>query len=763
MSYFVEREIGGKPLRIESGKIGKQASGACTVRYGDTIVFCAATWGEAREDIDFFPLTMDYREKNYAAGKIPGGFFKREGRPTTKEILTMRLMDRPIRPLFPEGYKKEVAVSALVISADTDNNPDILAMIGASTALTISDIPFQGPTGSLRIGMDEEGRLLFNPSYDETENGRLDLVVSGTRDAITMVECGAKEVIEQEILKVLEEGHEVVKEIIGMIEELQQQCGREKIVVEEQGLPEALLSTLDERYGAELTDAIRVQGKLNRKAAENEIVERMIEDYFPEDAEESESGYSRSEVDACIEKLRIQLERRIITGGRRADNRTFEDIRDIACEVGILPRTHGSSLFTRGETQSLVIATLGTELDEQRIDGLLEERREKFMLHYDFPSFCVGEVWPNRGPKRREIGHGNLARRAVLGVLELNDTFPYTVRVTSDIMESNGSSSMATVCGASLALMDAGVPLRRPVAGIAMGMVKEGDDFYILSDIQGSEDHNGDIDFKVAGTEVGITALQLDCKVKGVSFEILGTALEQAKRGRLHILGKMAEVLAEARDYHSPYAPRVERFMINPEKIGLVIGPSGKTIRQIQDDTGCTIAVIDEGQVSIWGPDEESTLKARDMVETLTEDAEKGKIYEGKVVSIKDFGCFVEIIPGQEGMVHVSELVDGYVQHPSDVVSIGDIINVKCINIDPSGKIKLSAKEAENPELQARAAELPQKESGSGRHGDGRRPGGGRSRRDSGPRRDSGSRRGSKRPLHRGKSTHRDRENTRRD
>ncbi len=715
MVHRVEREIAGRTLSIETGRVARQASGAAVVRYADTVVFCAAVGGEIPADVDFFPLTMDYREKNYAAGKIPGGFYKREGRPTTKEILTMRLMDRPIRPLFPEGYRKEVAVFSIVLSADKENDPDILAVIGASAALSLSHIPFQGPIGACRIGMSPEGEFIINPTYQQVTEGLLDLVVAGTNEAVTTVECGAREVPEDLVLEGIKRGHEIVKTITDMIAELQESCGKEKEQVEPPPFDAELYEHMKSAYGEEIRRAIQTPGKANRKKAEEELTERIVAHYCPEDAVELK--YDPFMVRKIVDKLRREEERALIASGRRADGRAFDEIRPISCEVGILPRTHGSSLFTRGETQALVVVTLGTELDEQVVDGLQEEYTEKFLVHYDFPAFSVGETWPNRGPRRREIGHGNLARRALWPVAPNEDEFPYTIRVNSDILESNGSSSMATVCGGSLALMDAGIPIRRPVSGIAMGMVKEGDQVYILSDIQGSEDHNGDLDFKVAGTDRGITALQLDCKVKGIDYDILSRALRQAREGRLFILERMCEVLPRPRDHHSPYAPRNVQFMINPDKIGIVIGPSGKTVKKIQDQTGCTVAIDDDGRVSIWGPGEEATQRCREMIEALVEEAEVGKVYEGKVVAVKEFGCFVEILPGQDGFLHISELTDGYVERASDVVSVGDRIKVKCIEIGPDGRVKLSKRAVEREEGQTTAA--------STRHGSRSRRGGG--------------------------------------
>ena len=695
----VEKTIGGRTLSIETGRVGKQANGTVLVRYADTTVLCAATVADVREETDFFPLTVDYREKTSAAGKFPGGFIKREGRPTTKEILTARLIDRPLRPLFPEGFLMDTAVQVMVLSADQQNDPDILAMIAASAALAVSDVPFNGPTGSVRMGL-VDGQIVINPTQNELKNSSLDLVVSGTKDAVTMVEAGANEVSEADVLRAITMGHEVIKEIIGLEEELVRQCGKPKIAVPPVPDHSAVLSELRSKYGNLFPPALFTPGKQARKLALDAVTEKILDEIAPETPPEvppppTPGGLDRAALKGLIEKIVEEVERESILQGKRVDGRGYKDIREISIEVGMLPRVHGSALFTRGETQALVVVTLGTGDDEQIVDGLLEEYSEKFMLHYNFPSFCVGETWPNRGPKRREIGHGALAGRALKAVVPPEEKFPYTIRVISDILESNGSSSMATVCGGTLSLMDAGVKIRQPVAGIAMGLVKEGDRCAILSDILGSEDHNGDMDFKVAGTQRGITALQMDIKVSGISEEVMRQALEQAHEGRIHVLREMMKSLDKPRDEVSPYAPKIIIMRIDPEKIGTVIGPGGKMIKKIQDETSSQIEIEDDGTVKIWGTTLASAQSAQAQVEALTEEVKKGRTYQGRVVSIKEFGCFVEVLPGQEGLVHVSELGPGYIQKVADVVKVGDVIRVKCLEIDKQGRIKLSKKAAD--------------------------------------------------------------------
>ncbi|MFQ5655401.1 MAG: polyribonucleotide nucleotidyltransferase, partial [Planctomycetota bacterium] len=649
MRHVVSREVGGRTLTLETGVMAKQANGAVLVRYGDSAVFCAVTAGEPPAHLDFFPLTVDYREKTYAAGKIPGGFFKREGRPTTKEILTARLIDRPIRPLFPEGFRKDISVSAMVLSADRQNDPDILAMIGAFAALSISDVPFKGPLGGVRVGLSGD-RFLINPTHEERESGDLDLVVAGSRDAIMMVECGAREVTEEKMLDGLEEAHRVIRIIADMIGELAELTVKPEM---EWSAPETdteLEERVHELAFSRIKEAIRTPGKMAATHSLSLVRQDVLAELCPEEAIDSGDAPDPKVVKGFFAETNKKAERQLIINEKvRTDGRSFTDIRDINTDFALLPHVHGSALFTRGETQALVTVTLGTSFDEQRIDGLLDEKRETFLLHYNFPAFSVGETWPNRGPRRREIGHGVLAERALTSVLPEHDDFPYTIRLVSDVMESNGSSSMATVCGGTLSLMDAGVQIKRPVAGIAMGLVKEGEEFYILSDILGSEDHHGDMDFKVAGTQRGITALQMDIKISGLDRSILARALEQAREGRLHILREMLKDLQRPREQISPHAPKIIRIQINPEKIGIVIGPGGKMIKGIQEETGATIEIEDDGRVTIWGTSMESAETARAKIEMLTEEVEPGRTYTGRVVSIKDFGCFVEVLPGQEG------------------------------------------------------------------------------------------------------------------
>jgi polyribonucleotide nucleotidyltransferase len=670
------------------------------VRYADTAVFCAVTVAPPRADQDFFPLTVDYREKTSAAGKFPGGFIKREGRPTTKEILTCRLIDRPLRPLFPESFLMDTSVTAMVLSADQQNDPDILAMIAASACIAVSDVPYHGPTGSVRIGLIN-GQHVIMPTQNQLKESQLDLVVSGTRQAVTMVEAGANEVSEEVMLRAIAKAHEVIKEIIDLQDELVRQCGKPKMAVPPLPDHSHIKNDLKQKYENLFAPALRTEGKQARKAAVEAVATKILDEIAPLPPEGTPppavppAGPDRKLLGKLLGSMVEEIERGMILDGRRVDGRGHRDIREIAIDVGLLPRVHGSALFTRGETQAPVVVTLGTGDDEQIVDGLAEEYSEKFMLHYNFPSFSVGETWPNRGPKRREIGHGALAGRALKAVIPPEDKFPYTVRVISDVLESNGSSSMATVCGGTMALMDAGVKIRQPVAGIAMGLVKEGDRVAILSDILGSEDHNGDMDFKVAGTQRGITALQMDIKTTGVSEDVMQTALDQAKEGRISILREMLRSLERPRDEISPYAPKIIQMKIDPEKIGIVIGPGGKMIKKIQEETSSQIEIEDDGTVKIWGTSLESARSAQERIDALTEEVKAGRVYQGRVVSIKDFGCFVEVLPGQEGLVHVSELGQGYVQKVQDVVKIGDVIQVKCLGIDKQGRIKLSKKAAE--------------------------------------------------------------------
>jgi polyribonucleotide nucleotidyltransferase len=679
--------LGASTLSIECGKLAKQANGAAYVRYGDTVVLATACSTEPREGIDFFPLTVDYREYTYAAGKIPGGFFKREGRPTEKEILTSRLIDRPIRPLFPEGFLDETQVIALVLSADSDNNPDVVGLVAGAAALYLSDIPFFAPVGAVRVGL-AEGRLITNPSYTEIKNSLLNLVVAGTEDAIVMVEAGAKEVSEATIIDAIEYAHGEIRRIVAAQKELFAMLGLKKREFTPPARDEALYREVRSKVEEPLHEAMDtskyVKQESHRKIAE--IREALVESYPEDDAEKRR--LAAHYFDALEERL---FRDDVVLKRRRPDHRAFDQVREISCEVGILPRTHGSGLFTRGETQALVTATLGTAEDMQRLDVLEGEAFKRFMLHYNFPPFSVGEVAFLRGPGRREIGHGALAERALINIIPEEPDFPYTIRVVSDILESNGSSSMATVCGGTLALMDAGVPIKAPVAGIAMGLVKEGDQYAILTDIAGAEDHYGDMDFKVAGTKDGITALQMDIKITGITPAIMSEALDQAKAARLHVLGKMLETLAESRTDISAYAPRIYALRINPEKIGELIGPGGKVIRGIIEQTGVKIDVEDDGRVNVAATDEPSASKAMKMIRDLLAEAEVGKTYLGKVVRLADFGAFVEIFPGTDGLLHISEVAEHRIRDVRDELKVGDQLLVKVISVE-GNKVRLSRK-----------------------------------------------------------------------
>jgi polyribonucleotide nucleotidyltransferase len=678
--------VGERELSIEIGKLAKQAHGSALVRYGDTVVLvtaCAAK--EPREGLDFFPLTVDYRENFYAAGKIPGGFFKREGKPSEREVLNSRMIDRPIRPLFPEGYKNETQVIALVLSADTDIDPSMHAIVGASTALYTSSIPFTQPIAAVRVGLIE-GRYYLNPTWTEMKNSRLNLAVAGMEDGIVMVEAGAEEVSEEVMVEALNFGHQAIKQIIGIQKELYAKIQPKKMEVEPSPLDEMIAKKVALAIRTELEDALDTHkhDKLESYALVDAAKKKAVE-LFPE-ADEDTLKMVKRVYDTLKERIfRDQmLEKRL-----RPDRRRFNEIRPIWIETGMLPRTHGSAIFTRGETQALVTATLGTADDVQRMDWLEGEAKKRFMMHYNFPPFSVGEVSPLRGPGRREVGHGALAERALLPIMPPEDTWPYTIRVVSDILESNGSSSMATVCGGTLALMDAGVPIKAPVAGVAMGLVKEGDNYAILSDIAGAEDHYGDMDFKVAGTRDGITALQMDIKIPGVTSHIMSEALGQAKEGRLHILGKMLEAIAEVRTEISQYAPRIYSMKIPTDKIRDVIGPGGKMIRSIIEQTGVKIDVSDDGRVNIASSDGPSANKAIEIISNLTATAEVGKTYLGKVVRIADFGAFVEIFPGTDGLLHISEIAENRIRNVRDALNEGDQVMVKVVGIE-GNKIKLS-------------------------------------------------------------------------
>jgi len=688
--HVVRMEIGGKEISFETGRMARQADGAVLARCGDTVVLATTVSAkQPREKIDFLPLVVDYQEKAYAAGKIPGGFFKREGRPSEKEILTGRLIDRSLRPLFPDNYFYEIQIIVSVLSADQGNAGDFLGIMGASAALTISDIPFSGPVAAVRVGR-VGGKFVINPGYEELESSDLNVVIAGTQDAVMMVEGEAREVPEEVMLEAIDLGHQEVKRSIELQHQLRALVGREKRLVPEENLDSALAMEVKERCLAPLREAILIPNKTRRGERLAEILKEAQERFKLEENPER----TRQVNHTFHEMERDEVRRMILEKGVRADGRGPSDIRSITCEVGVMPRTHGSALFTRGETQSLAVVTLGTADDEQRIDALEGESKKTFMLHYNFPPFSVGETRPMRGPGRREIGHGALAERALRPMIPGKESFPYTLRIVSDILESNGSSSMATVCGGTLALMDAGVPIQAPVAGIAMGLIKEKDRTTILSDILGLEDHLGDMDFKVTGTRQGVTALQMDIKIAGINKEILAEALEQAKEGRLYILGKMLEAIPASRPELSVYAPRILTMTIKKEKIGEVIGPGGKNIRGIIEKTGVKIDIDDTGLIVIASVDAEAARQAMEIIQRMTEEAVVGKIYLGTVRKIMDFGAFVEILPGTDGLVHISQLDDQRVKNVSDVVKEGDEIMVKVLEIDRQGKIRLSRKDA---------------------------------------------------------------------
>ena len=685
----VEVDFHGRPLSIEVGRMAKQADGAALVRYGETVVLVTAVAAkDLKLDTDFFPLTVDYQEKTFAAGKIPGGFFKREGRPSEKEILTCRLIDRSIRPLFAEGLRCETQVIATVLSADRENDPDVVAMLGTSIALHVSDIPFNGPLAGVRIGRID-GRWVMNPTQSLLEQSDVDIFLSGSRDAIVMVEGGAQVVPEEEILEALFAGHEAIQPLLQIQEDIRREIGKPKRHVPLAQLDHAVARRVEDLALTRLRQALEVPEKLERykRIAEvkGEVVPLALAE-FPD---------KQKDIKGAFEELKRNVFRGlVIQKERRIDGRGLKDVRPITCETGVLPRTHGSALFTRGETQALVVTTLGTTSDEQRVDALIGEHFKKFMLHYNFPPFSVGEVKFLRGPGRREIGHGNLAERALVPVLPAEDGFPYTIRIVAEILESNGSTSMATVCGGSLSLMDAGVPVAAPVAGIAMGLIKEGEHVRVLSDILGDEDHLGDMDFKVAGTADGVTSLQMDIKISGVNREVMHQALHQAKEGRLHILGIMNATLPAARTSVSGHAPRIITLRVKPEKIREIIGPGGKVIRGIIEATGVKMDVEDDGTVTIASIDAAASQKAVEMVQRIAAEAEIGKIYKGTVRKIVEFGAFVEILPGTDGLVHISQLAPERVRKVSDVLKEGDEVMVKVLEIDKQGKIRLSRKEA---------------------------------------------------------------------
>ncbi|MHB1203790.1 MAG: polyribonucleotide nucleotidyltransferase [Acidithiobacillus sp.] len=681
-------DFGGNRLTLETGRMARQADGAVLVSIGETVVLVTAVGRrEVKPGQDFFPLTVNYQEKTYAAGKIPGGFFKREGRPSEKETLTSRLIDRPIRPLFPKGFMNEVQVIATVLSVDRDNDPDIAAMVGASAALALSGIPFNGPIGGARVGL-VNGQLVLNPSYRQLAQSQLDLIVAGTRQAVLMVESEASELAEETMLEAVMFGHAGIQPVIQLIEELAAEAGKPRWGWQVAPVDEALRAQLTERAGPALLEAYTLQEKQARSKRLEDIRAAMVAEFAEGDAHQADM------VMHLLKKVETAIVRgRVLDGAPRMDGRDTQTVRPISIEAGILPRTHGSALFTRGETQALVVATLGTKGDEQIIDALQGETRDRFLLHYNFPPFSTGETGMVGSPKRREIGHGRLAKRAIAAVLPTEAQFPYSLRVVSEILESNGSSSMASVCGASLALMDAGVPLKAPVAGVAMGLIKDGERFAVLTDILGDEDHLGDMDFKVAGTEQGITALQMDIKIDGITREIMAQALKQALAGRLHILGLMKGILPEARSGLSDYAPRIITMHINPERIRDVIGPGGKVIRALTEETGTSIDIQDDGTVTIASVDGEAGMTARRRIELLTADVEVGMIYDGKVAKIMDFGAFVTILPGRDGLLHISQISSERVNDVHDHLKEGQAVRVKVLEVDRQGKVKLSMKD----------------------------------------------------------------------
>lgn len=685
--HSFEMQLGGRTLTVENGKMAKQANGAVLVRYGDTVVLVTATASaEPREGVDFFPLTVDYEEKMYAAGKIPGGFIKREGRPSSDAVLCARLIDRPIRPLFPEGFRNDVQIVATVLSVEQDNAPELAAMIGASCALTVSDIPFLGPIAGVRVGRVDDV-FVINPTEEQREKSTLNLTVAGSHDAVMMVEAGANELPEDVILDAILFGHEEIKKIVEFQQEIQSACGKEKREVKLFSVPEEMEKSIREFAEAKLDAATRNPDKLDRDAhiadVKAETMEKFLVDYPEAD----------KEIAYILHKVEKEIVRRMITHEKiRPDGRGVEEVRPVSCEVGLLPRTHGSGLFTRGQTQILTVTTLGSIGDEQIIDGLGPETTKHYLHHYNFPGYSVGEARPMRSPGRREIGHGALAERALIPVIPSIEEFPYTVRLVSEVLESNGSSSMGSVCGSTLSLMNAGVPIKRPVSGVAMGLVKDGDAYTILTDIQGMEDALGDMDFKVAGTELGVTAIQMDIKVAGISREILSSALQQAKRGRAFILGKMLECISKPADDLSPYAPRVETIQIKVDKIREVIGTGGKVVKKIIDETGVDIDIHEDGNIFITSADAEGMKKARQMIEDIVREVEVGEVYTGTVTRLMKFGAFVEVLPGKEGLCHISQLAKRRVEKVEDVVQVGDQLEVKVVEIDEKGRINVSHK-----------------------------------------------------------------------
>ncbi|AQQ09047.1 Polyribonucleotide nucleotidyltransferase [Sedimentisphaera cyanobacteriorum] len=687
--HKVEKEIAGKKLSIETGLLANQADGAVTVTYGETVVFASACSTDAKEDADYFPLMVDYRERQVAAGKFPGGFMKREGRPSSREMLIARCVDRPIRPLFPEGYFDEVQIMVNVLSADQENDPDVLAIIAASAALTISTIPFQGPLGACKVGM-LEGKLTAFPTVSQMQNSDLDLMLGGRENNLNMIEVEADEISEEKMAEAVKFGQSINGEICRMINELQKKCGKEKIcsLREENADVEAKIR----EYAADkIAEAKKIEGKQDRQ----EALDKIQEELNAQLCEGEEPVSTEMEVNSLLDKLEKEVTRKMILDGARPDGRDYDTIRDLDCRVGVIPRVHGSSLFTRGETQALISVILGTGKDEQIVDGVHEEFGQRFMLHYNFPPYSVGEVRFIRGPGRREIGHGALAEKSLRAVIPSEDQFPYTIKVVSDITGSNGSSSMASICGGSLALMDSGVPIKKPVAGISVGMVSDEDKYQLITDILGEEDHFGDMDFKVAGTTEGITGIQLDLKKHELPHEILVETLERARKARLKILESMRATISEARPELSKYAPKLTSIQVDPEVIGKIIGPGGATIKAIQERTNTNVEIDDSGKVTISTTEGDGQIEAERLIKAITEKPKIGSIFkDAVVVSIKEFGVFVEIAPGVEGLCHISELSDGFVKNAKDICKIGDIMPVKLTEIDRQGRLKFSRKQA---------------------------------------------------------------------
>jgi len=690
-------EIGGRTLSIETGRMAKQADGAALVQYGDTVVLVTSVISkEPLEGATFLPLLVDYREKTYAAGKIPGGFFKREGRPTEKEILSARLIDRSIRPLFPKGFNHEVQIIANVLSSDQQNDSDILALIGASASLAIAGAPFEGPIGVVRVGREGD-RLLVNPTFHQRDEGDIDLVVAGFADRVLMVEGGMREITDEDFVKAVEFGLEFIAKTIEVQRRVAEVCGKPRMAFEPKEPSEEIVREIETRFRSQIADAVRIGEKEKRQAEVDRIKEDALQALL--------ETYPEQEVDivtALVNIERAEVRRLVSEEGLRVDGRRLRDLRPVSCEVGILPRTHGSALFTRGQTQALAVTTLGTAIDEQRVEDLEGETTKSYMLHYNFPPFSVGEIRPLRSPARREIGHGALAERAIQPVIPDSEIFPYTIRVVSDILESNGSSSMATVCSGSLSLMDAGVPIKAPVAGVAMGLMKDGDIYHILTDILGIEDHHGDMDFKIAGTRKGLTAVQMDLKITGIPLDVLKEIVFQSIEARETIHGIMENTISEPRAEISIYAPRIVAIRVDKDKIRDIIGPGGKTIRKIIDETGVVIDISDDGEVKIASPDGRALERALDMVNALIEEPEVGKVYNGTVRRIVDFGAFVEILPGKEGLLHISEIEHHRINSVRDVLKEGEQVLVKVIGTERDGKIRLSRKALLKPKARKR-------------------------------------------------------------